>query len=524
VDAGVFVGGAGVSSVAELSARHGTRLSRRGVFCARSATGSVVSIRSRMTSRSFALHVAGALLVLGRPAVERPSRVPPTERVCETMRRMAKERLHIRGDPRPVRLSGHRGYFVVLGLVGAAALAGVAWAVASRPPRVIVMATGPAGGSYAEYGARYRELAARQGLEVRLRSTAGDVENLALVRDPRSGVSVAILQAGTTSAQESPELVSLGSLFYQAIWLFRRGEQRGTVFGGPRVSIGQVGSGTRATMTKVLKLLGTNPHAYELLDLAPDRAVEELQAGRIDGMALVAGWESPLVRQLLADPAIDLVDAVRADAFVALDPLLEKRVLPMGVADLARNRPPRDVRLLTTKASLIVRADLHSAVRYLLLEAASKIHGGPNMFQKAGQFPAAEGLDVPLGDDARQFYRSGPPLLHRYLPYWMAVLAERLLLVLVPLVGVLLPLLRGAPAMYREILRRRMMRFYGELKLIETELEARRPGADTADLVRRTADLETRASHMRGPLYFSQLVYTLKWHIRLVQTRLGERA
>jgi hypothetical protein len=337
-------------------------------------------------------------------------------------------------------------------------------------------------------------------------------------------VSVAILQAGTTSAQESPEIVSLGTLFYQAIWIFRRGEQQGTVFGGPRVSIGQEGSGTRATMTKLMNLLGMDRQAFELLALPPGRAAEELQAGRLDGMALVAGWDSPIVRRLLADPAIDIVSFPRADAYVALDPALEKRVLPMGVADMARNRPPRDVQLLATKASLIVRSDLHSALQYLLLDAASEIHGGPGMFQKAGQFPAAEGEDVPLAADARQFYRSGRPLLHRYLPYWMAVLAERLLLILVPLVGVVVPLLRAAPSIYGQFVRRRMIRFYGELKLIETELEARRPGSDNSDLVRRATDLEIRAGHVRVPLSFSQVVYTLKQHIQLVQTRLAERA
>jgi hypothetical protein len=241
-------------------------------------------------------------------------------------------------------------------------------------------------------------------------------------------------------------------------------------------------------------------------------------------MVLVSGWESPLVRRLLFDPGVDLVSVVRADAVVALDPALEKLVLPMGVADLARNRPPQDVQLVATKASLIVRADLNPAVQNLLLDAASEIHGRPGIFEKAGQFPMAVGVDVPLGDEARQFYKSGRPLFQRYLPYWMAVMAKRLLLVLVPLLGILVPLVRAAPELYRQLLLRRMMAFYGELKLIETELEARPPGVDTGDLARRTADLELRASHVRVPLFYSPIIYTLKQHIQLVQSRLGQHA
>jgi hypothetical protein len=336
-------------------------------------------------------------------------------------------------------------------------------------------------------------------------------------------VSVAALQSGTTAEGASPDLVSLGSVFLQPVWVFQRRGSEGKVHAGARISIGPEGSGTRAMMTKLMGLLETKVESYELLALPPERAAEELQAGRIDAMALVASWDSPLVRRLLVDPALGLATFQRADAFVALDPSLEKRVLPMGTADLAQNLPPRDVPLLATKASLVVRRDLHAAVQYLLLEAASEVHGGPGMFQKAGQFPAPEGVDVPLSEDARRYYRSGRPFLQRYLPYWMAVLVERILIVLVPFIGLGMPLLRLGPPMYRRIIELRIVRLYGELKLIETYLEDRPPSADKADLAQRAAELQTRANHLRVPIRFAPLLYTLKQHIALVRSRLPER-
>ncbi len=432
----------------------------------------------------------------------------------------------MKAERAPGRGRGGRVLAVAALLVAAGTLAGIGWALFSRhglPPRVVTLATGPAGASYAAYGAKYREVLARHGLEVRLRPTQGDVENLALLRDPRSGVSAAFLQTDMTSAQQSPELVSLGSLFYQPIWLFRRRDGREGPFGGRRVSIGPEGSGTRAIMMKALRLLGIEPREYDLLPLSPSRAADELQAKHIDGMALVAAWGSPIVMRLVRDPNIEILNVARADAFVALDPSLDKLVMPMGVADLARNLPPRDVTLLATKASLVVRSDLHSAVQYLLLEAVSEIHGGPGIFQKAGQFPAAEGLDLPLGDNARRFYRQGQPFLQRYLPFWLAVLVERLAIVLVPVLGILVPLLRGAPVVYIGILESRIARLYGELRFIETDLEERPRGADTSDLAERAARLEHRADHLHVPLYVARRLYTLKQHIGLVQTRLAER-
>ncbi len=416
-----------------------------------------------------------------------------------------------------------RAYLIVVALALAGLSSGLVWALSSnaRPPRVVVMATGPEGSSYAAFGARYREVLARSGLDLRLRTTAGDGESLALLRDPSSGVAVALLQAGTTTARESPGLVSLGTMVRQPVWIFRRGEPQGRPFPGPRVSFDVRGSGTRALTTKMLRLLGLAASSSELLELPPQRAAEELQAGRIDGMALVAAWESPLVQRLLLDPEVTLVSFRRADAYVALEPTLEKLVLPEGVADLGRNLPPHDVTLLATRSSLVVRDDLHSAVQYLLLEAASEIHGSPGIFQRAGEFPAAQAIDVPLSAEARQFYKGGRPFLNRYLPYWMAVLVERLLIVLVPLVGIAIPLVRGAPGMYRVVFQRRLLRLYRELKSIERELDARPTGADNADLARRAARLEARALHLWLPLGVSPSLYTLKEHIHMVQGRLA---
>src|SRR5262245_8107138 len=106
--------------------------------------------------------------------------------------------------------------------------------VLTMPPRTIVMATGPAGGAYYEIGERYRAMLARAGVEVRLVTTAGSPENLRLLLDPRSGVSVSLIQGGTIGAlganeangevggDASSKLESLGTVFYEPLWLFHR--------------------------------------------------------------------------------------------------------------------------------------------------------------------------------------------------------------------------------------------------------------------------------------------------------------
>ena len=421
--------------------------------------------------------------------------------------------------------------YVVIGSVAAAVLFVAAVAVTlavinPTPPRTVVMTTGSSGSAYSEVAERYRDILARDGIELRLIPSAGAPENLNRLNDPRSGVSVGFVQGGITDARKSPELVSLGTIFYEPLWFFYRGVQidRGlSVFRGKRMSIGPEGSGTRALTLELLARNGIDQSFAELLPFAPEVASEKLLGGEIQAALMLTSWDSPLVRRLVAATDVDLVSFPRTDAYVALYPFLNKVVLPTGVGDLAKNRPPRDVTLIAPKASLVVRKDLHPAIQYLLLDAASDIHGGPGIFHKAGQFPAAEAIDLPLSNSAHQYYKSGRPFLQRYLPFWLAVLVGQLLVLAIPVVGILYPLLRLAPALYGWGMRRRIYRLYGQLKFLELDLDRRRPEQDVADVVGKLNRLEERANHLRVPAAFAHMLYTLRMHLNIVRTRIEKR-
>ena len=166
-----------------------------------------------------------------------------------------------------------------------------------------------------------------------------------------------------------------------------------------------------------------------------------------------------------------------------------------------------------------MRADLHPALHYLLLEAASEVHGGPGVFNRAGDFPAAEPVDLPLSESAREYYHGGRPFLQRYLPFWLAALASRLLLLLIPVVGILYPLFRLLPAAYGWGMQYRIYLLYGELKVLEMEFDVGNGGSPPT-LDERLGRLERRADRMRVPLRFAPLLYNLKMHIGLVRDRL----
>src|SRR5262245_17382027 len=138
------------------------------------------------------------------------------------------------------------GPLIVLTIV----LLGVAyWWLKPTPPDHVVLATGSPRGAYAEFGARYAKLLARNGIKVELRNTQGSVENLALLRDEKSGVDVAFVQGGIEGLEQPKEgsgnddLESIGGLFYELVWLFYREDaaQR-LVKAKPKAKVSSIGS------------------------------------------------------------------------------------------------------------------------------------------------------------------------------------------------------------------------------------------------------------------------------------------
>lgn len=391
----------------------------------------------------------------------------------------------------------------------------------SMPPHLIIMATGPEGDVYHEIGERYRAALSRANVELRLMPTAGSVENLAKLLDAHSGVSAALIEGGIVRPQDSSALESLGAIFYEPLWWFHRSEITGAGIdgvNGRNVSIGPEGSGTRALALRLIKRSGMEGRFRQVLALAPRAAAEKLLAREIDVAFMMTSWESPVVQQLLAADAIALSSFPHADALVALYPFLRKVVVPRGVADILQDRPPTDVTLIATKASLVVRKDLHPALQYLLLNAAGKIHSEPSIFNRPNAFPAAEGIDLPLSDEAVRFYKSGMPFLQDYFPFWVASLLGKLIILVIPILGVLYPMTRFLPRLYDWAMRSKVLRLYGELRLLEDELSTvSGAGRDVRETMARLDHLEEQANRLRVPAAYASTLYVLRNHIDFVR-------
>jgi len=403
------------------------------------------------------------------------------------------------------------------------------------PPRHVVLATGTDQGAYAEFGKHYAELLKSYGITVELRATQGASENLALLRDARSGVDLAFVQGGSDDSDKrereenrDSDLVSLGSMFYEPVWLFYREDsakrllkssptlQSLSQLPGWRLNIGADGTGVPVLMKQLLEANKLDPASITLVRKAQTPAVVDLLGGDIDALVFASAPESLLVQMLLQTPGIKLFDFAQAEAYSRRFPFMSPVVLPRGVVDLSLDLPPADVRLVAPTAQLVARKGTHPALVQLFVQAANTIHGEAGWFQRKGEFPNARHTEMPLSAEAQRFYQSGPPFLQRYLPFWLANLIDRMWVVLVSIVAILIPLSRVVPPLYEFRIRSRIFRWYGQLRAVE-EAHGNKP-ADA--LVKELEDLEAHVERITVPLSYADELYALRSHINLVRRRL----
>ncbi|HKQ23614.1 MAG TPA: TAXI family TRAP transporter solute-binding subunit [Burkholderiales bacterium] len=393
------------------------------------------------------------------------------------------------------------------------------------PPSEIVMSTGAAEGSYHDYAMKYRDILARDGVTLRLWPSGGAMENLHRLSDPSAHVDVALVQGGMVSAvppESSQGLVSLGSVCNEVLWVFYRGDRtldRLPPLGGKMIAIGAENSGTAALAMALLEATGIAKPPTTIMKIGGRAAESLLLSGGIDAAFFVASPHSPIVQELLRAKNVHLLSFSRADAYTRRYFYLNKFILPQGAFDLVQNIPERDVVLIGTTVNLVVKDDLHPALAYLLLRAASEVHNAPTLFSGLREFPAPNDTELPLSPEAARFYKSGPPLLQRYLPFWGANLVDRLLVLVLPALVVLIPAARLLPLLYRWRVRSRIYRWYALLKEIELELEERRTPAELDDILERLEKLDGSIHRIETPLAYSENLYAFRQHIDLVRQR-----
>ena len=225
----------------------------------------------------------------------------------------------------------------------------------------------------------------------------------------------------------------------------------------------------------------------------------------------------------LHDPNLKLLSYGHAEAYPRLLPYVTKLTLPSGVIDITHDIPQKDVALIGTKEMLVARDGLHPALVDLLLDAAREIHGGQSFFEEASDFPSTTPVDLRVSAEADRHKRFGPSFLYQYLPFWLATLAERAIIILLPLAAILFPLFNYLPQFLRWRVRSRIYRWYGELALLERDVATRAGALPKEKWLADLDRIERAVSRLRVPTAFASEAYTLRGHIDIVRNAVMAR-
>jgi TRAP-type uncharacterized transport system substrate-binding protein len=428
----------------------------------------------------------------------------------------------------PENIEGRALAWYVIAVVVLLALLG--WMLARLapppPPKRVIMTTGAEDGAYHRYALLYRDALAQHGVELVLRPSSGAAQNLERLRSGDSDVDVGLVQGGLVQESDEDRLVSLGSLFYEPIWLFYRGKatiEHISALRGQRLAIGRPGSGTHALGTSVARENGLAEPPSTLVELGGLQAADALIDGKVDAALYVSAIDGPAVQKLLQAPGVRMMDMRRADAYVRRLPYLHKLDLPEGAVDLKAGIPPQPMTMIALTANLIAREDIHPVAVELLLDAAREVHGGPSLLHGARHFPSPKDIELPLATDADRFYKERPSLLRRILPFWVAVWAERVLFIMLPLLAIAIPAFAYLPKIYDWRIRSKLDGWYAEVNRIERS--ALGADADLNSQLAKMNDIDLRLNRVKVPKGYLSQLYTLREHSdyvrRLLHTRVA---
>ena len=406
----------------------------------------------------------------------------------------------------------------------AAVVALVVWLVDPAPPRTITISAGPQDSSFMQMADAYRTILARNGVRLNVLESDGSVQNLERLLNPKWHVDVALVQGGVASDKDVSSLMSLGSVAYLPMVVFYRGSglTRLSQLEGKRIAIGREGSGTRLLALKLLDANGIDPGGETtLLPLDGLQAATQLVSGNVDA-ALLSGDSATrtLMLRLLTIPGISVMSLDESGAYTRLFPYLESIDLPPGVLDLRHRIPPDVVHLIGPTVEIVARNTLHPAISDLLIEAASEVNGSPGLLQRAGEFPNTSAHDFRISEDAMRYYRSGKSFLYRTLPFWLASVTDRLLVLLLPLAVLVIPALRAIPALYSWRVRSRIYRYYGALIAIERDALKHTSEDERRQLIDELNEIERSLNTLRMPLAYADAFYVLREHIGFVRMHL----
>ena len=390
--------------------------------------------------------------------------------------------------------------------------------VGPPPPKTLRFAGGSSWGAYNRFAEVYKEKLAEQGLTIEVIQTKGSFDNMKLLEEGKA--DIAFVQGGLTAVEGSQtNYVSLGSVFFEPLWVFVKTDQSATLLSeltGKRVAIGSIGSGTRVVALELLEdaevLQNLTP-----MDIGGEKAEEMLYKGELDAVFFMGSPTIPAVTRMLKAEGVKLLQFERAEALERRHQFLSKVPLYQGVVDLKKNIPDHDIELLAASATIVVREEFHKALPPVILSAAKDIHGQGTILSEHGDFPSPLYCSFPLATQAQHYYDRGLSFLYRHLPFYFASGLDRMAILLLPFIGLLIPIVRLLPPVYNWTMKRKIYKRYRMLQGLEHKIGL----VPYDDLVGELTEIEEAAGKLASmPPAYGADIFALRSNLERVRDRI----
>ena len=296
------------------------------------------------------------------------------------------------------------------------------------PPSVVMIETGPVGGSYHDSAQRYARKLEAAGFKTEIRANPQSmqiIDNLEKA-SPRVdiGFSVQSLDRVAYSNVASAGVVELQPLFI--VYNIGLGKVHSLVnLRGKRLVMPPEKSATAVIAREVLKLYDITEKNTRFVYLPIAQATEELKNGLHDAGFFMLAPANQIIRSLLSEDHLFLLSLSESVGISRQLDYLKTSALHLGSYDLIKGVPDADVAVVGGLVDVMVRKDINPAVMYALLEAMKDTHAGQSLVSAKGEFPSTVGTALEPHPLAAQWAKSGTPWVFNKLSPGLASLIDK---------------------------------------------------------------------------------------------------
>jgi TRAP-type uncharacterized transport system substrate-binding protein len=398
--------------------------------------------------------------------------------------------------------------------------------IVPAPPKLIRIAAGSEDSSSYVTANRIKNEIEKNGIQVEIVTTNGNLENVALLEKPKSTVSLAIIQSGTFKQVEHPGLESIANLYLTPLLaIYRKDAFQKTPefmrdFIDKKLSIGPSEGNASLLFHQMTQLSAAKGQFGSSLEKDFDllKSLQALERKQIDVLFVVERPdEEEELLAALKNPNFGIFNLTKAFAYPSRIKTSKVIEIPRATFSLQNNIPPNDIRTIGVSAELVAQKGINPAITGLILDIIARTESPRSILQKEKEYPNDRELSFEQNEDSVRYFKNGPSLLNKYLPFWAAVWGDRLLKILIPILAVLIPIINFYPQIVAFRTKQKLHAIYKELHKIEHDVEMHK---DKVALTDRLIAVEMKATQLHLPELDTKSIFDLRENIQFVKAQL----